>query len=937
MQTSQLSKLSKLSKLFSLSLLLLVSIIPAFAVDKVIDGGAGDNNLIINYADITSYRDFVTKELDDSGAAGIGTGYFGTFTFVDPSDNTIIFEIINPDSGLTLLGKTFDRADPTWSANRSRCSKYDFLTNPLNTQGVLISDDRDIVVTYKELSQSGCAHFNSGRVKNSMGQTIVTSNPTGPLAIYGGSYADLIVATADNDTIYTEAGDDLVMPGDGNDSTYLGAGDDFAFIEIADLTNDLVLDGGDGSDWLSFLSQNGTGYLSNSHQSAVTFDLTSAGNATNFENIEGSFFNDTLTGDTAANTIRGRLGADTMYGGDGNDTIYGEKPSDLSGDYPVNSSGASAGGDTLYGQAGNDTLYGNDGNDTLDGGDGADTLTGGAGIDTFIIRSGDGGSDIADADVITDFTDGTDLIGIDGLSYDDLSFEQSGSDVLIKKGTEIFIIVQNINTDNINYYDIVSSSTDAQTLTGTSGDDTLLGGSGDDTFTTGAGTDLVLGYAGNDTINIDGAGDKTINGGAGDNSLIINHAGITSYRDFVTKELDDSGAAGIGTGYFGTFTFVDPSDNTIIFEIINPDSGLTLLGKTFDRADPTWSANRSRCSKYDFLTNPLNTQGVLISDDRDIVVTYKELSQSGCAHFNSGRVKNSMGQTIVTSNPTGPLAIYGGSYADLIVATADNDTIYTEAGDDLVMPGDGNDSTYLGAGDDFAFIEIADLTNDLVLDGGDGSDWLSFLSQNGTGYLSNSHQSAVTFDLTSAGNATNFENIEGSFFNDTLTGDTAANTIRGRLGADTMYGGDGNDTIYGEKPSDLSGDYPVNSSGASAGGDTLYGQAGNDTLYGNDGNDTLDGGDGADTLTGGAGIDTFIIRSGDGGSSITDADILKDFSDTNDIIGLSGLNYSDLTVQQGMGSYSSHVVVQETSSGDFLLILQNQSISNIDDNDFSAI
>jgi hypothetical protein len=58
---------------------------------------------------------------------------------------------------------------------------------------------------------------------------------------------------------------------------------------------------------------------------------------------------------------------------------------------------------------------------------------------------------------------------------------------------------------------------------------------------------------------------------------------------------------------------------------------------------------------------------------------------------------------------------------------------------------------------------------------------------------------------------------------------------------------------------------------------------------------------------------------------------------TNDIVGLSGLNYSDLTVQQGTGSYSSHVVVQETSSGDFLLIMQNQSIGNIDDNDFSAI
>ena len=64
MQTSQLSKL------FSISLLLLVSSIPAFAVDKVIDGGAGDNNLIINYAGITSYRDFVTNQLSKGTKIG---------------------------------------------------------------------------------------------------------------------------------------------------------------------------------------------------------------------------------------------------------------------------------------------------------------------------------------------------------------------------------------------------------------------------------------------------------------------------------------------------------------------------------------------------------------------------------------------------------------------------------------------------------------------------------------------------------------------------------------------------------------------------------------------------------------------------------------------------------------------------------------------------
>ena len=52
---------------------------------------------------------------------------------------------------------------------------------------------------------------------------------------------------------------------------------------------------------------------------------------------------------------------------------------------------------------------------------------------------------------------------------------------------------------------------------------------------------------------------------------------------------------------------------------------------------------------------------------------------------------------------------------------------------------------------------------------------------------------------------------------------------------------------------------------------------------------------------------------------------------------MSGLNYSDLTIEQGTDSYSSHVVVKKTSSGEFLTIIQNISLSGVDDNDFSAI
>ena len=52
---------------------------------------------------------------------------------------------------------------------------------------------------------------------------------------------------------------------------------------------------------------------------------------------------------------------------------------------------------------------------------------------------------------------------------------------------------------------------------------------------------------------------------------------------------------------------------------------------------------------------------------------------------------------------------------------------------------------------------------------------------------------------------------------------------------------------------------------------------------------------------------------------------------------MSGISYSDLTIEQGTGSYSSHVVVKKTDTGEFLIVIQNTSLSAIDDNDFSAI
>jgi len=64
---------------------------------------------------------------------------------------------------------------------------------------------------------------------------------------------------------------------------------------------------------------------------------------------------------------------------------------------------------------------------------------------------------------------------------------------------------------------------------------------------------------------------------------------------------------------------------------------------------------------------------------------------------------------------------------------------------------------------------------------------------------------------------------------------------------------------------------------------------------------------------------------------------LTDFDDGTDIVGMSGLVFSQLLIAQGIGEDSNHVIVKIIDTGEFLMIIQNQSISNIDDNDFSAI
>jgi len=174
-------------------------------------------------------------------------------------------------------------------------------------------------------------------------------------------------------------------------------------------------------------------------------------------------------------------------------------------------------------------------------------------------------------------------------------------------------------------------------------------------------------------------------------------------------------------------------------------------------------------------------------------------------------------------------------------------------------------------------------------------------------------------------------NLFGTIFADYLVGTIGNDIINGGNGNDTIYGGAGNDSLSGENGDDiLYGDGLMD---GGAGNDTLTGGNGNDTLYGGggtdylsggNGNDLLYGGLGSDFLTGNNGNDIFAFAAGEGTDTITD------FSDGNDLIGLSGgLTFGQLSFS------GSNIII--TSTNEILATLTSINTTTLTSADFMAI
>ena len=800
------------------------------------------------------------------------------------------------------------------------------------------------------------------------------------LTVYGTEFNDLIAGgssplsmpgeSADSSdlTVYGYGGFDVIdmSARTGADKVDAGSGDDIVYVSYADYADYALLDGGAGTDTLFFTSTN----------SAITYTLNTSP-TTNFETVYASSGDDSLTGDTGDNRLVGYMGSDILTGGAGNDELYGHFPGVGN---PPRYENVVDSNDTLYGGAGDDALYGGAGDDILDGGTGRDVLSGEgsasgdgstysdepqelwggpAGSDTFVTRAGDGSTDLAQADVITDFGDGSDQIGLDGISFNELTIEQgtgvyvSDTLVSITSSAEYLFVIQNTTASNITYLDMVSTSTDSLTLSGTSGDEVLLGSSGGDSILSGAGTDILIGYSGDDTITIDGSGSKTVDGGPGTDSLTISYGSIASMGDFTV------GASGDYT------SLTDADGNVILYKNIETlvvggssyvgvYAGLGTNGSTFNTSgmyyDPAGGdgANFSGSFEAYMTLQVLNFGNNIISsayfDPTNNETYLYSYGEGNGSHLAVGSL-SSLGYS-----SDDDLTVYGTEFNDLIAGgssplsmpgeSADSSdlTVYGYGGFDVIdmSARTGADKVDAGSGDDIVYVSYADYADYALLDGGAGTDTLFFTSTN----------SAITYTLNTSP-TTNFETVYASSGDDSLTGDTGDNRLVGYMGSDILTGGAGNDELYGHFPGVGN---PPRYENVVDSNDTLYGGAGDDALYGGAGDDILDGGTGRDVLSGEgsasgdgstysdepqelwggpAGSDTFVTRAGDGSTDLAQADVITDFGDGSDQIGLDGISFNELTIEQGTGVYVSDTLVSITSSAEYLFVIQNTTASNI--------
>jgi Ca2+-binding RTX toxin-like protein len=694
--------------------------------------------------------------------------------------------------------------------------------------------------------------------------------------IHGGAGSDVVAGMGGDDDLIGSTGQDTLAGGDGTDTISGGAGADQAA-------------GGSGND--SIVSASGSDIVwGESGRDAIyggsgSDVLVGGGDAdtiwggTGADQLSGDAGNDQLFGETGYDKLYGGDGADSLNGGAGSDYLYGGAGNDtLTGDDTLGSGfnylAGGEGDDVLNGGEYDDQLAGEAGDDTLRGGTGQDVLMGGAGAD--VLSGGDGIADTisyetSEARVVIDLAPSS-------TAGPTLSGGDAGGDTI--SGIERVIGSQHndvLRADDLD--NLLAGAGGDDTLNGRAGDDDLFGDLGDDSLVGDEGVDRLYGGGGNDVL-YGGAGEDTLDGGTGGRDKIDFAAAGTGLVVDLTYASHNAGAAA-GDLYL-SIEEVDGSDNNDVIngnaaanKIVGGNGNDTLNGR--DGADTLYgSAGRDTAT---YLGSSEGVDAWLNETPEDT------LTGSG------GRAEGDR--------------LYG---IENLIGSDHHDMLVGMSLANLLAGGDGNDVLRGNAGAD-------------TLDGGAGVDQASYSAASAK--VTVNLETGATSGTDAAGDIfIGIENLFGSAFNDSLTGDAEANVLIGADGDDTLHGGVGSDTLTGREGADVidGGDgrdcvsYMVSDarvvvnlltgsvSGGDAAGDVLIaienviGSAFADALTGDDLANRLLGGDGNDSLRGNGGADDFVFGTDFG------ADRVADFEDGSDQIDLRFYLRSDGSTITGTGA-----------------------------------
>ncbi|MDQ2091955.1 Hint domain-containing protein, partial [Marimonas arenosa] len=702
--------------------------------------------------------------------------------------------------------------------------------------------------------------------------------------------------------------------GDANGDRYISienvTGSDFADTITGDGSDNLVvggaggdvLDGGAGNDTIDYSDSSSAIFVS------LQLGVGSGGDAnsdsvSNFENVIGSDYNDSIVGDGNDNLLSGGAGDDTLIGSTGSDTLEGGAGTDVA-DYSASASavtvdlnagtasGGDAEGDVLSGIEGvkatdfNDSLTGDASANEFDAGGGSDTVAGGLGNDTIL------GGDNNDT--------------IDGGSGDDVIYGDGEEPRTPLSETVQYSYAQDITGGQANHF--------GEQGLGTANDPMLLIDGNEGTEARWHAGDIVEYSFGQE---LEAGTSITLVEGTSVEDGIVNV--YVSYGSTDPNGDLLSGSGG-GVGYENTVTngqgiliYSGPSDanielilpiNATHIQIVSQDShsGFSELVLTEDFTPPvTGDDSITGGDGNDTIDAGAGNDTVDGGADNDSIIGAAGADSLAGGTGNDTIDGGADNDTI--DGGAGDDSLVGGAGADSVVGGTGNDTIDAGSGADTVIGGDGSDQIDLGAADG-----VADL---LVLKDGGGNDVISSFEapiDNGDGTYTAQDELDVSGLTDASGNPVSVEDVVVTDTNGDGTGDATLTfpggesvtlvgvtvaevqsfaqlealgvppaagdfTVEGTAGSDLIdaaYAGDPEgDMVDNNDHSDGSNDDYI---ATGAGNDTVFAGEGDDTVhaqftadanlfYGGAGNDVLNGGSGADTLFGGTG-DDYLLPSG---------------------------------------------------------------------------